>query len=129
MNEQKIISDLAAFADSGKHTKFKLLQTWQEYSHYRKVRNSTKVLIRFLQDIMDVQIKSYCKDVESGNSDVLKFLAYGYLAEILDCYEVELKVVQDMLDEYECYLLAGNWLDFVFNSQRPFEKLYDHRGE
>lgn len=129
MADNNILSELAAFADSGEHTKFQLLQNWQEYKHYRKVKYSIVVVLKFLSTMQQTQFKRYCEDIISGKQDIYKLLAYKYIAKILDCYKEELKVVQDMLDEYECYLMSGNWLDFVLLRQRPFDKLWDHRGD
>ena len=128
MTDQDILSKLAAFTDAGEHTKFKLLQNCREYRYYRKVERSTRVVVKFLEKSASKQFKDYCKDVERGVSDVYKLLAYKYLIRIYNCYLEELKIVQDMIDEYECYLLSGNWSDFVFGFNRTEDKQWDHRG-
>ena len=127
MSEQTILSELAAFTDAGQHTKFELLQNRQEYLKQRKVVYSLQLLVDSLYDMASNQLKSYCKDVVNYNSDVYKLLAYQYIVKIHNFYLDELKISQDMVDEYECYLYAGNWLDFIFNTQRSRNKLWDHR--
>ncbi len=128
MTDQDILSKLAAFTDAGEHTKFKLVQNYQEYKYYRKVKRSTCVVVKFLERSAKVQFKDYCKSIEKGTSDIYRLLAYKYLTRIYDCYLEELRIYQDMLDEYECYLLSGNWSDFVFGFQRTDDKQWDHRG-
>ena len=93
MADNNILSELAAFADSGEHTKFQLLQNWQEYKHYRKVRYSIAVVLKFLSTMRQTQFKSYCEEIISGKQDIYKLLDYKYIDKILDCYKEELKVV------------------------------------
>ena len=128
MKEQNIIAELASFTDAGEHTKFQLLQSWQEYAFTRKVRYSLKVLIKSLSTSANKLFKNYCASVVNQDSDVNRLLAYTYTIKILNFYNEELVIVENMLDEYEQYLAAGNWLDFIFNKQRPSYKLWDHRG-
>ena len=127
MTEQNILSELAAFMEAGEHTKFQLLQSWQEYLFTRNVKRAIKTLIKSLGAAANKQLKSYCKDIASGNSDFNRLLAYKYLNNILSFYLEELKITENMLDEYEAYLAAGNWLDFIWSTKRPQSKLWDHR--
>jgi hypothetical protein len=129
MTEQNILSELLSFTEAGEHTKFQLLQSWREYLFTRKVRYSLKILTNSLQASADKLFKSYCSGVAAGASDVHELLAYSQVIKIYRFYLEELKIIDDMLNEYESYLIAGNWLDFIFNTQRPVDKLWDHRGE
>ena len=129
MTEQKLLSELSDYAESNKRTKFKLLQTWQEYKSLRKVRYSTIVLLKFLYNTAENQLKSYCNDITSGSTNVYKLLAYSHVMKIYRCYTEELTTIQAMLDEYEAYLASGNWSDFVWGTCRPLDKLWDHRGK
>jgi hypothetical protein len=123
------MSDLLSYVDSGEHTKFKLLQNWREYRYYSNTRKALKVLVKFIERSADLQLKNYCKDVTSGISDVHKLLAYKTIVKILTCYIEELKIVEDMVFEYEAYLMEdGNYLFAFLGEPRPVEKLFDHRG-
>lgn len=128
MTNQELLLELAEITDAGEHTKFQLLQNWQEYSLARKTRRTIYVLIKSLRTTADRQLKAYCKDVVLGTTDVYKLLAYGYVKKILNFYLEELRITEDIIDEYETYLLVGNWLDFVLGLQRPADKQFDHRG-
>lgn len=129
MIEQNILSELAAFADAGEHTKFQLLRTWQDYLFTKKVQRSIKALTISLRVIADKQLKNYCKSVTLRTSHVYKLLAYQYLIKILNFYLEELRINEEMLYEYELYLADGNWTDFIFNVQRTSDKLWDYRGK
>jgi uncharacterized protein YgbK (DUF1537 family) len=128
MIEQNILSELASFTEAGEHTKFELLQNWQEYKLTRKTRFAIKVLTGSLRQLTNKQFKTYCKSVTSGVSDVYQLLAYSSLVKILNFYSDELKVVEEMIYEYEAYLMEGNLIDSFFGEQRPVDKLWDHRG-
>jgi hypothetical protein len=129
MTEQDLLSELASFTEAGEHTKFQLLQNWEEYKTTRKIRYTVKVLLKYIRKLVNNQFKSYCVSVTDGTSDVYRLLAYVTLVKIQDFYTEELRITEDMLDEYETYLCSGNWRDFVFGTPRPADKLWDHRGE
>jgi hypothetical protein len=129
MTEQNIVSELASFTEAGEHTKFQLLQNWQEYRFTRKVRYSLVVLTKSLLTSANKQLHNYCVDVVEGTTKVFNLIAYVSTIRILNFYLEELRIVEDMLDEYETYLLAGNWLDFVLGLQRTPDKLRDYRGD
>lgn len=128
MTTQNIFSELNSFAESGEHTKFRLLQNWQEYSFYCKVRQSTITLIDFLEKSADTQLKNYCKDIILGSTDVYKLLAYKHIIKIRNCYLIELETITDMIREYEAYLMEGNLLFAYLGDTRPADKQWDHRG-
>jgi hypothetical protein len=129
MTEQNIVSELASFTEAGEHTKFQLLQNWQEYRFTRKVRYSLVVLTKSLLASANKQLRNYCKAVVDETANVFNLIAYMSTIRILNFYLEELKIVEDMLDEYEIYLLAGNWLDFILGLQRPLDKLRDYRED
>ena len=85
------------------------------------------LLVKSLQESANKVFNRHCKAVTVGNSDVLTIIAYCTVKNVLRFYEEELNTITEMVDEYECYLARGNWWDFVFNLQRPIDKLWDHR--
>ena len=129
MDDQNILSELFSFVDAGEHTKFELLQNWESYRVTRKVRYARKVLIRYLEELADNQLRSYCDSVITGESNVYSLLAYVKILKAIEFYTEELRIAEDILDEYETYLLSGNWIDFILNLQRPVDKQWDHRGK
>jgi hypothetical protein len=129
MTDQNLLVELAAFAEAGEHTKFQLLRNWKEYRVMRKVRYSLISLTDDLQTTADKQLKQYCRTVITGTTEVRKLLAYNAVLNILKFYSEELDIIEGILEEYEAYLAYGNWTDFIFGVQRPFNKLWDHRGE
>ena len=126
---EDLMSDLINNVEQGKHRPFQLLKNYKEYSRAKAIRRTYVLLVASLKQSANKQFNAYCKAVKSGNTEVLKLLAYCTTLKVLSFYEEELNIISDMIDEYECYLADGNWLDFVFGSQRQFNKLYDHRGQ
>ena len=129
MDDQNILFELFSFVDAGEHTKFELLQNWESYRVTRKIRYARRVLIRYLQELADNQLRSYCDSIVTGTTTVYSLLAYVKVTKAIEFYTEELRIAEDILDEYETYLLSGNWTDFIFNLQRPIDKLWDHRGK
>lgn len=126
---EDLMSELIYNAESGKHRQFQLLCSWQEYSRAKKVQRGHLLLVSSIKKSAAKLFKRYCADVATGNADVVKLLAYCSTIKVLRFYEEELTTITDMVDEYETYLICGNWLDFILGSPRPVEKLFDHRGK
>ena len=125
---EDLASELMQKAESGKHRQFRFIRNWQEYSRTRKLRQTHLLLVASIRKSADSLFRQHCKSVIIGQSDVIKLVAYCTTIKVLRFYEEELKTIEDMLIEYECYLAAGNWPDFIFGTQRSFDKLWDHRS-
>ena len=92
------------------------------------MRRAHMLLVASIKKSADKLFTKYCKSVTSGEADVLKLLAYGTIRNVLSFYEEELRIISDMVEEYEFYLASGNWWDILFGMPRPYDKLWDHRG-
>jgi hypothetical protein len=125
---EDLMSELIYNAESGKHRQFQYLRNYLEYSRARQIRRAHKLLVASLRQSLNKQFKRYCKTIKAGESDVIKLLAYKTTDKVLAFYEEELNTIDNMIVEYECYLVNGNLLDFVFGYQRPTDKLWDHRS-
>lgn len=126
--QEDLASELIHNAESGKHRQFQFLRTWREYSRARKIRQAHVLLVASIRKSADSLFKKHCSGIINGQTDVTNLIAYCTTINVLQFYEEELKIIEDMVVEYECYLAAGNWLDFLFGYPRPFDKLWDHRG-
>jgi hypothetical protein len=110
----QLVLDIIEKVRSNDHLPFKFILSWQEFSYYRKLAVSTQLIAKTMQDSANRLFKEYCKDVIAGISDFNKLLAYKQLLGIKAFYEQDLKVTQQMLDEYSEYLEKGNfWYSFL----------------
>lgn len=126
-NEELILA-LLHRAETEEHSKFQFIKCRQEYLNARKVKYAYEHLTSSIAISAEKLFKKYCNAVVSRNADVTILLAYCKTRELQQYYEEELSVVADMISEYEYYLRAGNWSDFIFNKRRPFSKFIDYRG-
>lgn len=124
---QKITNDLIKYAESGKHVNFRLLRTWQEYFAIRRRRRAIGIIIKSLTTSRRKLLDRYCKDIPGQKTDFIKLLAYKALGDTLDFYIEEHRILSDMIDEYDFYILDGNFGDFILYGGRPNNKLWDHR--
>lgn len=127
MTNQKLLSELYAYAESGKQTKFRLLQNWQEYNTYKHIRRSTEAVVNLMQASAEKQLKDYCAAVRAGSANFYDLLALKSIIKILNCYTREYNTITDMVREYEAYIMEGNLLDAYFGEQRPAEHQFDFR--
>lgn len=123
-----LIAELVYNTERGQHRQFQYLRNYREYFRARRLKRALALLVSSIKQSLNRQFKNYCKAVTAGETDVIKLLAYCTTVKVLYFYEEELRIVNDMIIEYECYLVNGNLLDFVLGCQRPEDKLWDHRG-
>ena len=95
----------------GRAQQFIQIQDWNEFTYYRRLSLSTKIIIRTLRQSANGLFKDYCRDVIDGISDVTKLLAYSQILDVVVFYENELTTIKKMLDDYDDYL--GNFGNFV----------------
>lgn len=126
--DMDLMSELIYNAENGQHRHFQYLRNYVEYRRAKQIRRALAILVSSINQSLARQFKNYCKAVEAGNTDVLKLLAYSTTIRVLKFYEEELRIIKDMILEYECYLVNGNLFDFILGNQRPEGKLWDHRS-
>lgn len=125
---ENLMSELIDKASSGKHTQFRFLRTWREYSDTKKLKLFHELLIKSIKKSGNRLLNKYCKSIVKGNRDIISLMAYATTLNILKFYEEELDIILDMLDEYEAYLASGNFLNaFLFLDFRSSSELWDHR--
>ena len=126
--DKNFLTELITNTERGQHRPFQLLTNYREYSKARKVRRTHRLLVSSIKQSLDKQLKKYCKAIAAGETEVIKLFAYCTINKVLEFYEEELRIINDMVDEYECYLEC-NLLDFILGLPRPANKLYDHRSK
>jgi hypothetical protein len=125
---EDLMSYLIKRTEAGEHRQFHFLRSWREYSDTRKIWRINKLITVSLKKSAKRLFNNYCIAIEAGETEVVNLLAYTTVTKVLKFWEEELTIISDMIDEYEVYLAAGNWLDFFLGTQRPIHKLWDHRG-
>lgn len=126
---KEFMSELITKAETEKHQQFHFLRNWNEYAKAKQTRKALLLLVKSIRKSSAKLFKSYCREVATGKTDVIKLLAYRTVMKVLKFYEEELAIVNEIIYEYEAYLMEGNLLwTWIFNEQRPVNKLWDHRG-
>ena len=125
---EDLLSELITKATTSKHIEFQFLRSWREYLNVRKMRRAHELLVAGLQRSARKQFNNYCNAIQAGETKVISLLAYCTILKVIQFYEEELKILNDILNEYEWYLFYGNWVDFILYQNRSVDKLVDHRG-
>jgi hypothetical protein len=127
-SEKDLMTELLDKAKAGEHIQFQFITTWKDYTQLRKIYRANQLLISSIDKTASKVFKKHCKAVAVGNADVTNLLAYKATLKVLDFYEKELKIIYDMLDEYEAYLSDGNFISaFLFGDPRLSVEFYDWR--
>ena len=126
---EDFMSDLIDKATTEKHRQFLFLRTWQEYREAKKIQRAHKLLVSSLKQSLDKLFKKYCKSVDTGETEIIKLLAYNTIKRVLAFYEEELRILTEMIYEYEAYLLTDDnfaraWL---LGIPRSIDELRDYR--
>lgn len=124
---QEVLSTLIEDALSGDSLTFEFITSVPEFIQFRYRSWSLKSIIRILSSCSKRMFKSYCKAIESGDEQPTKLLACATIERAVDFYKRDLLTIDQMLGEYEAYLMTGNQLDFILFRQRKEHKLWDHR--
>lgn len=124
-----VVSDLLNTAEQGQHRKFQFLSNWYEYKNVKQLRRAHVLLVGSLKQSLKKQLNRHCKAVNIGETKIVNLLAYCSTINMLTFYEEELRILDDMIYEYEAYLMEDGNLVFawLFNEPRPVDKFYDHR--
>lgn len=121
MTDQEITQVIQAIIDKaqeGKSQPYRTILYWSEFKYYRGLKKATKLVIETLRISSKKLLKSYCKDVIAGISDVNKILGYSQLLDIIDFYQEELETLEAMLTEYYDYLGEGNFWYSILGGRR-----------
>lgn len=125
---QQLLHEIINYAESGDHRSFTFINNRSEYVTLRKGNRVLKLIIKSLRSSVTKLLKDYCKEVANGDPQFTRLLMVNTLEKAIAFYEQEFSTLSNMLEEYEEYLMSGNFSDFVFNDRRPEDKLWDHRG-
>lgn len=130
LDNKKFLADLIDRAQSSEHTKFEYIRDRREYRSRKLNQRALKLLIAGLERSAESLFKKYCKSVERGTADVANLLARNVLLRTKGFYEMELAIVEDMIGEFDAYLLyGGNLLNiFLFQETRLSAECRDYRS-
>ena len=99
-------------------SKFRFIVSIADYRYCLNLYRSTKLVLKILKTASKNLFDNYCKDVTFGISDFTQLVAYDELGGIISYYKNELNTINNMLDEYEDYLWAGNFFYALFGGER-----------
>ncbi len=127
MTNVETISNLIEHARAGKHIEFQFITTWRDYKFYKKERKALRLAVKCLGKGCKNLLNSYCKNVKNGSADVINLVVLTTLTNTLEFYREELDILENMIYEYEAYLLEGNLVYAFLEFPRPESELWDHR--
>lgn len=126
---QQTMAEIIERANAGKHMPFEYIRNWTDYRRRKVSRHALKLLIESLTYNTNSMLDQHCKAVINGCSDISQLLVRNVLLQTIKFYENELAMIEDMINEYEAYLMDGNMLDsWLFNEYRPLSECWDRRG-
>ena len=111
---QELILDLLTHARSGDHTKFEKLRWFSDYFAGCTTRRATRKVVEILSYTADNLFNKYCKAITKHQADVNLLFAYKQLQQATEFYQEELRILDEIILDYEDYLWSGNFVRAVF---------------
>ena len=118
LDAQEIINELIRQAKDNQHLEFYKLDNLFDYFYYLDQRRALRVTLRVLRNCLNFLFSDYCREVANGTGDFNKLLAYKEFEYIIEYYQQEFNTVNDMLDEYENYMILGGFLPALLGIPR-----------
>jgi hypothetical protein len=116
---QQLLVEILRRADEEEFTQFCYITSWQEFRFYQKLVKANQLVIGMLDTSINKLVRSYCKAVIAGISDVTELLACNQLRKVQDFYYKDIEIINNMLAEYEDYLGQGHfWYSFLGGERR-----------
>lgn len=115
---QEMIALLLNKAQENKHTEIRLITTYREFRAVKKQARALRIVLKILQNSANAVLKLYCKEVEVGEQDITKLLAYSQLLDVYAYYARELEIVNEMITEYDKYLDECDYLATLLGEVR-----------
>lgn len=125
---QQIALAILKHAQEEKNLEFRFLQSWPEYLFYLDRHRSLKYIIKVLYTSATRLFKSYCRAIAIGKADFTELIAYQQIVSVVNFYKQDLFTITEMVDEYQHYLLYGNFFWSILGRPRPSLDLVDYRG-
>lgn len=125
---EKGFIELLHRALEAKQSDFSFIRSWGERAQAKMVKFSYIVAARLFKKIYKTAYKNYVKNVLFGIQIVNNLIIVKQLKQCAEYYQKEAEIVQDMINEYDEYLLNGHIIDALLGNYRPDEDLWDHRG-
>ena len=127
--DKELLAEIIKRAEAGEHIKFEYIKSWREYKTRILNYKATEMLIKGLERSAKSLLKRYYKAVELGKGDVTTLLVRKALLDTKSFYDKELAMIDDMISEYDAFLLDGNFISqFIFYETRPISECWDRRN-
>lgn len=127
--DKELLAEIIKRAESGEHTKFEYITSWQEYKTRILNYKATEMLTKGIERSIKSLLKRYCKAVELGQWDITTLLVRKALLDTKSFYDKELAMLADMISEYDAFLCDGNFISqFFFYETRPISECWDRRN-
>ena len=123
---QQFIMSILERANTGIHTNFQYIENFDQYQLCGKQYKYLKVLLKVLHRTEKQILKEYCRTVTLGISDINQLLSYRQLITVIMYYDKEMDTATKMLEDYENYLRAGNFLRALLGETRIVSILPEH---
>ena len=127
IDRKQILSDFCDRADKDEHTSFYFLTDWKDYRVLRTELSCIKMFIKRIQKGSNYLIRCYCNAIKQRKNDFNLLLASNSLNKLVQFGEQELKILYDIIYEYEAYLFEGNLFYALRGQTRKLEDLHDFR--
>lgn len=117
-DEAQSFIDLVHRALESKHSDFEFIRSLDHRAGAKIVRFSYVAVSKMFKKLYQSTYQDYIDQVKFGNQDVQTLMALKQFKHCMEFYDDEVKILDDMLEEYSEYVFSGHVLDTLMGRPR-----------
>jgi len=126
-NLDNFANQLIQVALEGKHPPIGLLNNYAEYRVAKALLSGQKKIIKGFRQSKKLMYNKYISDLTSGTDTLQTISDCKVFLECEKFFKEDCKMLEDVMDEFEWYMLTGHLLEMLSGAERPYKDMYDSR--
>ena len=123
----KLLKELLVKVENKEHLKWEFIVSIFDWFDKLQLKKAIKHLLKGFNKAIRASVKAQCHNIKNSIPSFEITYTIKQFLDIVNFYEEELKILDDMFDEFRQYVLKGHILDTILGNIRQEEDLYDYR--
>lgn len=127
INEAELSRKLVQRVLTDEHDNLPLIKSWNEYIATKTLVKALRKLVQSYSQTASGLLKDYLLQVQTASGDVSYIVSSKTATYCATYYKIEIYNLKDRIDEFEYYMIKGNFFYIIQGNERPQEDLIDWR--
>jgi len=126
-DSKKMFEELVDRALEGRHSDFEFIRSYEMLKVARLYRKGTKRVSKAFESLLDGLLREYASAIAEGDQRLEALMSAVQFGKCRDYYRKESEIADDMIKEYNAYVMSGHMLSAMLGGCRPDEECVDYR--